>query len=154
MSRFFEISFLTLLALSLVQGIVVDPYKPIKVRDENHIRITFASCFKFWGTEPGVIFDEIDKQNSDVFAWYAGKKQITYTNNRLLFRLGDATYADWFVPGAGHWYGGVNHAEGRFNKTKADPYYANFTSKTQMVGVWDDHDYGTGNGRVDTCLVA
>lgn len=50
-------------------GIPVDPYKPIKVRDENNIHITFGSCFKHAGDEEGHIFNQISKHNPDLFIW-------------------------------------------------------------------------------------
>jgi alkaline phosphatase D len=33
-----------------------------------------------------------------------------------------------------------------FNRTKELPSYASFTKKVDIIGVWDDHDYGINNG--------
>ena len=63
------IIFIISVFLNQAAGIPVDPYKPIKVRDENNIHITFGSCFKLHGHEEGHIFNQIGKHNPDLFIW-------------------------------------------------------------------------------------
>jgi hypothetical protein len=43
-------------------------------------------------------------------------------------------------------FAGKEHSKNKFDMTKNDPAYSGFANKTQIVGIWDDHDYGTGNG--------
>jgi hypothetical protein len=40
-----------------------------------------------------------------------------------------------------------DHAQFKFDQTTDDPFYKVFKAKTpQIIGVYDDHDYGVNNG--------
>lgn len=69
-------------------------------------------------------------------------------------RLGDASYVDSKAIPMGRKFAGLEHAIQRFENTKSDPHYAKFINQTQVVGIWDDHDYGTGNGISTQALMA
>ena len=93
-------------------------------------RLTFGSCNKFFNTMESSIFTTIADTEPDYFVW-----------------LGDVVYADGFFFLNVHY---VIDDEGElranFDNTYNDPYYSILRNATEILGVWDDHDYGINNG--------
>lgn len=66
------------------------------------------------------IWDNIELQLPDLFVW-----------------LGDIIYGDT---------DDMEVLRGKYNALKTHPEYVDFLSKTKVIGVWDDHDYGLNDG--------
>lgn len=99
--------------------------KPIK-------RLSFGSCFNGFLKKRMDIFRTVLKADPDLFVW-----------------LGDTTYVD--DPGL-HFFTGaqfklnIEQAKERYNSSFNEPEYSEFRKRKPVIGIWDDHDYGTNNG--------
>jgi alkaline phosphatase D len=86
------------------------------------------------------IFGTIEEERADIWAW-----------------LGDAAYIDDMTTAAlaplviPDNYVSKEYSTERFNMTLEDPFYKNMISQEglNVIGVWDDHDYGANNGDRD-----
>jgi hypothetical protein len=84
-------------------------------------RIAFGSCFK---TDfPLGIWDVIAKGRPDLFLF-----------------IGDVIYKDTAI---------MEEKRVEFVKLGAVPGFANFRKSTEILAVWDDHDYGENDGGAD-----
>lgn len=98
-------------------------------------RLAFGSCFNGFLKKRMDIFKTILNSDPDVFVW-----------------LGDTTYVD--DPGL-HFFTGsqfklnVDQAKERYNSSFNEPEYGEFRKNKPVIGIWDDHDYGTNNGNKD-----
>jgi len=100
----------------------------IPVKNPNEILLTFGSCNAFVGDEPNEIFNRITELRPDVWVW-----------------LGDVTYIDVYNLPPRFKYRGEEYAREKFNQAKNNPNYKKLRESTQVIGVWDDHDYGLNN---------
>ena len=80
--------------------------------------IAFGSCNKQW--KQNELWDEILKSNPNVWVWGG---DIIYSDTNDMEVLQDS-----------------------YNVQKQNEDYANFTSKIEIMGTWDDHDYGVNDG--------
>ena len=96
----------------------------------DELNLTFGSCYGLFNAESN-IFENI--VGADVFVW-----------------LGDAAYfgAIAEVPVISPFYEAPEKEIVRqYAHTKMNPSYQKLlASRTKVIGVWDDHDYGTNNG--------
>ena len=83
--------------------------------------ISFGSCNN--QCLKNVLFDEIVKNNPEVFIWG-----------------GDIIYSDTDNPTV---------LANNFNKFKRDSTYQQFLKKVIVIGTWDDHDFGLNDGGVE-----
>ncbi|XP_048578845.1 uncharacterized protein LOC116619981 [Nematostella vectensis] len=91
-------------------------------------RIAFGSCNIQYKPQP--LWKHIQKQSPEVFIW-----------------LGDAVYADIKVAPFIWMPAPIAQVASKFNQQKNNPDYKNFLSSgVQVLGVWDDHDYGIDRG--------
>ena len=74
------------------------------------------------------IWRSIEKRNPDVFIW-----------------LGDAVYADTRITFEKRHYFGHAFHKNAYESVKTFPAYKRLASKAQIIGTWDDHDYGMNN---------
>jgi len=100
----------------------------IPVKNPNEILLSFGSCNAFVGDEPNDIFNRIRELHPDVWVW-----------------LGDVTYIDVFNLPPRFKYRGEEYARDKFNQAKNNPNYKKLRESTQVIGIWDDHDYGLNN---------
>ncbi|MFZ9044435.1 MAG: alkaline phosphatase D family protein [Cyclobacteriaceae bacterium] len=78
------------------------------------LRIAFGSCNR---TDlPQVMWEPINKNMPDVFVW-----------------LGDIVYGDTHD---------MTDLEAKYKKVKNEPGYISLSNHAEIIGVWDDHDYG------------
>ena len=82
-------------------------------------KIAFGSCSKQDMPEMQM-WDEINAENADLWVW-----------------LGDIIYGD-----SDH----LDTLEAKYARQKAHPGYQELITKTPVIGVWDDHDYGVNDG--------
>jgi alkaline phosphatase D len=80
--------------------------------------IAFGSCNRSNLSQK--YWQTIDKTNPDLWIW-----------------LGDMIYADT---------DNMDKLESMYKDQKSNAYYADFESKTSIIGIWDDHDYGVNDG--------
>jgi alkaline phosphatase D len=80
--------------------------------------IAFGSCSK--SDEEQVLWDDISATDPDLWIW-----------------LGDAIYGDTED---------MSIMRSKYNRQKSNPGYKAFHTKTPVIGIWDDHDYGINNG--------
>ncbi len=113
--------------LILLLGIVLFSCKPTQEnKTEEHsstefttdFTIAFGSCNKQW--KQNELWDEILKSNPDVWVWG-----------------GDIIYSDT---------NDMEVLQESYNVQKQNEDYVNFTSKIEIMGTWDDHDYGVNDG--------
>lgn len=86
----------------------------LSVRNDSLIKIAFGSCNKHNLPQP--MWQEIDKNEIDVFIW-----------------AGDNIYGDTR---------NMNILAEKYEIQKNLPEYAQFREKNNIIGTWDDHDYG------------
>lgn len=119
--------------ISTCNGLIDDVILTNKV---DKIKIAVGSCFRNYLYKNRYdVFDSILQTNPDVFVW-----------------TGDAIYAS---------YPGFLDMPKRFPKEEVKIFfeelkehprkltllvYRNFKSKTKVIGIWDDHDYGMHDG--------
>ncbi|MDP5044108.1 MAG: alkaline phosphatase family protein [Leeuwenhoekiella sp.] len=80
--------------------------------------IAFGSCNRV--DLPNPFWNDIASKNADVFIWG-----------------GDVIYADTED---------MTVMEAMYKQQKANPDYKAFAEKTEILGTWDDHDYGINDG--------
>jgi hypothetical protein len=62
--------------------------------------------------------------------------------------IGDAAYVETMEIYYFHFtFPGPEQARERLNNAKNDPAYVKLRSKTPIVGVWDNHDFGQDGGK-------
>lgn len=83
--------------------------------------ICFGSCNKQW--EDQSYWKTIGEENPDLWIW-----------------MGDIIYCDTED---------MQQLEAQYHKQKRHPEYRSFADSTQIVGVWDDHDYGVNDGGIN-----
>ncbi|XP_057832015.2 uncharacterized protein LOC131042706 isoform X2 [Cryptomeria japonica] len=101
-------------------------------------RIAFGSCANQSAPQP--IWDAISRFNPHLFIWLGDN---IYADEKLAAKIigKERTVGPWkntqrFLP--------VSDKEMKFkyDQAKTNPGYAWLRSKTQVIGTWDDHDYG------------
>jgi alkaline phosphatase D len=92
-----------------------------KKTEQIDFTIVFASCNDQDMKQP--LWKPIIETKSDVFIWG-----------------GDNIYADT---------DDMNKMEAEYQKIKTNPNYVKLASMTQIIGTWDDHDYGKNDAGVD-----
>ena len=109
--------------------LLINYSKCLNIDTEKELKnFAFGSCYGSLGAKTD-IFKAIGEYNPDLWIW-----------------LGDSAYLDTlkfpgnFVPSSREI---VNKT---FNNTKNDKFYKNLIKKTQITGVWDDHDYNINDG--------
>lgn len=95
-------------------------------------RIAYGSCYNGFLMQRMDMFKSIIEVDPEMFVW-----------------LGDATYVDDF---AMHIITGSQfplnktEAELRFKSSFEDEHYSKLRQTKPIIGIWDDHDYGSNNG--------
>ena len=92
---------------------------------DDDIELAWGSCYGM-KTHTSDIFETISRNRPDVFVW-----------------LGDVAYTDHplhFAPM------GVDYIQERLDQTRNALGYSKLAEGTKIVGVWDDHDFGTNDG--------
>ncbi|KAH9302924.1 hypothetical protein KI387_014507, partial [Taxus chinensis] len=101
-------------------------------------RIAFGSCANQSAPQP--IWDAILRFNPQLFIWLGDN---IYADNKLPLKVfgKERTIGPWknterFFP--------VSEKEMnlKYNQAKTNPGYAQLRRKMQVIGTWDDHDYG------------
>jgi len=106
----------------------IEKHRIIPVQDPNDILITFGSCNAVMGDEQNDIFNRIVDLKPDTYIW-----------------LGDVTYIDVNEMPPKFKFPGEERARAKFEETKNHPNYQNLREATNIIGVWDDHDFGHNN---------
>lgn len=88
---------------------------------ENSFTISFGSCNN--QVLENKLWPDIKKSNPDVWIWG-----------------GDIIYSDTED---------MNFMELNYNKQKSDTAYLNFIKNVDVLGTWDDHDYGLNDGGIE-----
>ena len=117
--------------------LIFHPISSVYLNQGNHQLIsnfTFGSCFSGFLAEKLDIFNQISKEQSQLFLW-----------------TGDATYLDTAWMSAFNHFINTNyfnelHALKMYNITYNNPYYSIIRSEIPVIGIWDDHDFGVNNG--------
>lgn len=105
--------------------------KIIPVKDLNNITITFGSCNKYSGEHNNRVFYRIAETNPDIWIW-----------------LGDAAYTDHRVLPTVFVYSGEANVKNKLLEVKNSLAYSHLRKSTNVIGVWDDHDFGLNNGGI------
>ena len=87
-------------------------------KETGTVKIAFGSCAHSYDTLE--IFDAINEQKPDLWVW-----------------LGDIVYGDTQD---------MKILKEKYDRQKAKPQYQQLLNNTPVIGVWDDHDYGTNDG--------
>lgn len=112
-------NFIFILFLSIVSCSKTSTTKePVKTKTDNYLTISLGSCNN--QIAENVLFKEILKNEPKVFIWG-----------------GDIIYSDTDNP---------KILETNFKKFKQDSVYQDFASKINVLGTWDDHDFGINDG--------
>ena len=107
----------------------VDINIPVKEDGKNFLRIAFGTCYGIWDYESN-IFEKIADEKPDVWIWLG---DVAYVDNPKTFVGMPAEYVSE-----------------RLRQTKEDaPGYSRMRESSHVIGVWDDHDFGTDNGSKD-----
>ena len=93
------------------------PPRPLET-DRALSTIAFGSCNN--QSKPQTIWPDISKNKPDLWIW-----------------LGDMIYADT---------DDMRRMADEYQKQKVNPAYQRFCAQAQILGVWDDHDYGVNDG--------
>lgn len=101
---------------------------------DTTIRIAFGSCLKPY-LQPDPVLNSISELNPDVFVWLG---DVAYTDKKIL--------AFPFSPFVA--FSGEETYRAKLEETKNLASYQRLRHKTQIVGVWDDHDYGINDGDI------
>ncbi len=88
---------------------------------DANFTIAFGSCNN--QVLENVLWKEIQKQNPDIWIWG-----------------GDIIYSDTED---------MSYMQQNYLKQKKDTNYSNFAKKVEILGTWDDHDYGANDGGVE-----
>ncbi|XP_020111109.1 uncharacterized protein LOC109726088 isoform X2 [Ananas comosus] len=101
-------------------------------------RIAFGSCANQSAPQP--IWDAINKFDPQLFIWLGDN---VYGDNKRPFRIfgKERTIGPWknvprFFPST------EEELQRRYEMAKSNPGYAKLREKAQVIGTWDDHDYG------------
>lgn len=86
--------------------------------DGNEFTIAFGSCNK--ASLPNLLWDDIQRTNPDVWIWG-----------------GDNIYADT---------DDMQKLKSMYSEQKSIPGYKKLMNTTDVIGTWDDHDYGLNDG--------
>lgn len=107
-------------------------YLPSGNTGKSFKRIAYGSCYNGFMMQRMDMFKTILKADPDLFIW-----------------LGDATYVDdlaiHIITGA-QFPLNRTEAEIRFKSSFNDEHYTNLRKTKPVIGIWDDHDYGSNNG--------
>ena len=124
---------LTILTLSLFTYTLCIYYDDNQT-DTNFIlnNFTFGSCYYGRLSTNLTIFNAIKQHHSNLWLW-----------------LGDAAYVD--EPNLLYYYKQTHpnnwtRVEEIFNTSKSNKHYQEMISRTPVIGIWDDHDYGINDG--------
>ncbi|MFD0798587.1 alkaline phosphatase D family protein [Maribacter chungangensis] len=90
-------------------------------KDSNEFTIAFGSCNK--ASLPNLLWDDIQRRNPDVWIWG-----------------GDNIYADT---------DDMEKLKRMYTEQKAIPGYSKLINTVDVIGTWDDHDYGLNDGGVE-----
>ncbi len=93
---------------------------------DERIRVAFGSCYGIFSHKSD-IFETVVKDDPDLFVW-----------------LGDVAYVDSQTLDFGAMP--PEYIKERFQMTKNATGYSTMLQNTAIVGVWDDHDFGTNDG--------
>lgn len=100
------------------------------IASKESFKLAFGSCNKQWRDMS--LWKDIADERPDAFAW-----------------LGDAVYADAVIKSedgkSERKYMGEAFHEQAFKTVKANEYYARLRADADVIGTWDDHDYGYNN---------
>ncbi|KAJ6773321.1 CALCINEURIN-LIKE METALLO-PHOSPHOESTERASE SUPERFAMILY PROTEIN [Salix purpurea] len=110
----------------------------VKVLEPLVTRIAFGSCAN--QSDPQPIWNAIIEFDPQVFIWLGDN---VYGDVKRPFKLfgKERTVGPWknaprFIPSP------PKELESRYQKAKSNPGYSRLRHTTQVVGTWDDHDYG------------
>eukprot|EP00347_Sterkiella_histriomuscorum_P018200 403346407 len=118
------------LASSLVNCRESVQLQSLRKTEQGEVKLAFGSCYG--------IFD----YKGDIF------KTIVQNDPSLWIWLGDAAYTDQ-VRKAGFTSDNsmpMDYIKHRFQQTLDDKHYQKLKETSQVIGVWDDHDYGCNDG--------
>ena len=121
----------SLVALTLL---AVFTYTQKPVTTDFSYRMAFGSCFKHrgYGMGDSSIFKSVTETKPDSFVW-----------------LGDFAYLDELKFG-GFQPNSLKVVKERLEESKNDKNYKLLTaSKTEIIAIWDDHDFGINDGGKD-----
>ncbi|KAL3593154.1 hypothetical protein D5086_011794 [Populus alba] len=109
-----------------------------KVLEPVVTRIAFGSCANQSAPQP--IWNAIIDFDPQVFIWLGDN---VYGDTKRPFKLfgKERTFGPWknaprFIPSS------PKELESRYLKAKSNPGYSRLRDTTQVIGTWDDHDYG------------
>lgn len=91
---------------------------PTPYTPTNQIRLAFGSCSE--GSKEDIIWESINRSNPDVWIW-----------------LGDIVYADTED---------MAKMKAKYKQMDNKTEYRKLKSKADIIGIWDDHDYGVNDG--------
>lgn len=101
----------------------------IPVKNSNNITLAFGSSSSFWNNEPGTIFLKIADLTPDVWMW-----------------VGDAVYVDMQHFPSGFCRDHEECIKRAFSIASGISTYAGLKNTTQVIGTWNDRDYGKTDG--------
>ncbi|HEX8280174.1 MAG TPA: alkaline phosphatase D family protein, partial [Chthoniobacterales bacterium] len=108
--------------LVLALFVVALAFARADAEDEQPLkRVAFGSCTREYKPQP--LWKAIIAAQPDVWIW-----------------LGDIVYGE---------ADNLTDLAARYRTLKAQPDYTALRAQTKVLGVWDDHDYGTTNGGSD-----
>ena len=96
----------------------------LPLNDREDIRLSFGSCYGIF-SHTSDMFETIVDNSPDLFVW-----------------LGDVAYVD--LPAQGPMP--IEYVKERFAMTKKAPGYTRLLEEATVIGMWDDHDFGTNDG--------
>ncbi|KAG2659459.1 hypothetical protein PVAP13_1KG357305 [Panicum virgatum] len=125
--------------LILLLIVVVPPFvRAARDADAVVSRIAFGSCANQSAPQP--IWDAVVAFDPQVFVWLGDN---VYGDNKRPFRVfgKERTVGPWknvprFYPST------EQELRRRYQLAKAKPGYASLRERAQVIGTWDDHDYG------------
>ena len=111
------------LGLVLMVGLLLYSCATPQLKEEgaSSMTIAFGSCNKSDLAQP--LWTVINKQQPDLFIW-----------------LGDIVYGDTES---------MSVLSSKYHRQKQQLDYIKLRQTTEVVGIWDDHDYGIGDGGID-----
>jgi alkaline phosphatase D len=100
--------------LLLVGGLFFSSCQSSTTQERASMIIAFGSCNRT--DHPQIMWEPLASHNPDVFIW-----------------LGDIIYADTHD---------MDHMQAEYDKVMKEPGYQKLKESANIIGVWDDHDYG------------
>eukprot|EP00357_Protocruzia_adherens_P023001 CAMPEP_0115046480 /NCGR_PEP_ID=MMETSP0216-20121206/48771_1 /TAXON_ID=223996 /ORGANISM="Protocruzia adherens, Strain Boccale" /LENGTH=402 /DNA_ID=CAMNT_0002429563 /DNA_START=141 /DNA_END=1346 /DNA_ORIENTATION=+ len=91
-------------------------------------KLSFGSCAGLFNKKAN-IFEDVAKENAQVWLW-----------------LGDVAYVDTFIFPNFWVNSSPEYVKKTFDHEKSDRNYQKIIAQSQILGVWDDHDYNHNNG--------